>query len=99
MVLNHLLKTLNRILILLFLTLPFTIANAQPEDEEEEPIQTRPNPMDSRSNMKGMNQRSYDGFDGESKTQSTKMHSGMQHKMKDAGKQQLNLEQQRNMMK
>jgi hypothetical protein len=36
------------------LVIPVTSVYAQPEDEEEEePVQTRPNPMDSRIRMKG----------------------------------------------
>ena len=81
MLFNHILNPLNRVFMLILLVLPLT-TNAQPLEEEEELLQARPNPMDSRTNMKGMNQRSYDGFDGESRTQSMKQHSGMQHKMK-----------------
>ena len=55
-------KTITLAMMLALLALPVTVVNAQPEEEEEEPIQARPNPMDSRTRMKGMS-RSWDPTD------------------------------------
>ena len=44
------------------LVIPVTSVYAQAEEEEEEPIQARPNPMDSRIRMKGAD-RSWDPTD------------------------------------